>query len=63
MYEFDHLPRQLRKWMKVFTMVTFSVRRLWCKSIQWFIFQEALKVLDKAEAYKIKKKNPKIKLR
>jgi len=64
MYEFDHLPEQLRKWMNsaILPWSPVSVRRLWCKSINnGLSFEEALNVLDNAEAYKIKKEKSKIK--
>ena len=63
MYEFDHLPKQLRKWMNsaILPWSPVSVRRLWCKSINnGLSYEEALHVLDNAEAYttKTKRKDP-----
>ena len=64
MYEFDHLPKQLRKWMNsaILPWSPVSVRRLWCKSINnGLSFEEALNVLDKSEKNTMKKQRSKIK--
>ena len=64
MHEFDQLPKPLRKWLTeaILPWSTVSVRRVWCKSIRKGLsFEEALNVLDNAEAYKIKKEKSKIK--
>ena len=62
MYEFDQLPKPLRKWLTeaILPWSTVSVRRVWCKSIRKGLsFEEALNVLDKSEENIMKKQRSK----
>ena len=64
MYEFDQLPKPLRKWLSkaILPWSPASVRRVWNKSInKGLSFQEVLCVLDKTEESTMKKEKSKIK--
>ena len=64
MYEFDQLPKPLRKWLSkaILPWSPLSVRRVWHRSItKGLTSQEALGVLDKTEESTMKKEKSKIK--
>ena len=64
MYEFDQLPKPLRKWLSkaILPWSPLSVRRVWHRSItKGLSSQEALGVLDKTEECILKKEKSKIK--